>query len=44
MKTTTTILSIFAAAAMTAQVVGDPALGTYNFSDNGLPQGGNTSQ
>ncbi len=44
MKTTTTILSIIVAASMSAQVVGDPALGTYNFSDNGLPQGGNTSQ
>lgn len=44
MKTTTTIISIIAGVSMSAQVVGDPALGTYTFSDNGLPQGGNTSQ
>lgn len=44
MKVATILVSIFMAATLSAQVVGDPTLGTYNFSDNGLPQGGNTSQ
>ncbi|MFT5600810.1 MAG: hypothetical protein ACI9N1_001046 [Flavobacteriales bacterium] len=35
---------IAASGASFGQTVGDAALGTYNFTDNGLPQGGNTSQ
>lgn len=44
MKKTITLLSFFAAASLSAQVVGDSALGTYIFTNHGLPQGGNTSQ
>lgn len=47
MKTKRLFLSVTVALASVtnfAQVVGDASLGTYNFTSNSLPQGGNTSQ
>lgn len=44
MKKQLLILGVCATSILSAQTVGDVTLGTYNFTDNGLPQGGNTSQ